>query len=129
MHCHVQQNYFSEYFKKFKLFLRKVLKKNKTFCRIKNNVEKFLWYVDLQYLNVYIFLLDEKKWWETSPLLKTIETTVNSKPLDIETTAYGLLTYSLRGLVKDSLPIVKWLTAQRNQNGGFQSTQVSILVL
>ncbi|KAB7494034.1 Antigen, partial [Armadillidium nasatum] len=66
---------------------------------------------------------DDKKWWERSPLHKTIETNVNSKPLDIETTSYALLTYSIRGLVRDALPILKWLTAQRNQNGGFQSTQ------
>lgn len=58
------------------------------------------------------------------PLDVNLETTVESRPLDVETTSYGLLTYVLRGLTRDAIPIMRWLTRQRNQYGGFQSTQV-----
>lgn len=39
-------------------------------------------------------------------------------------TAYGLLTYTLQGDVASALPVVKWLSQQRNALGGFSSTQV-----
>ena len=45
--------------------------------------------------------------------------------LNIETSAYALLTQILMGRVKYAGPIVSWLTAQRNGQGGFSSTQVS----
>lgn len=40
-------------------------------------------------------------------------------------TAYGLLTYTLLGDVGSALPVVKWLSQQRNALGGFSSTQVT----
>lgn len=40
-------------------------------------------------------------------------------------TAYGLLTYTLLGDVASALPVVKWLSQQRNALGGFSSTQVT----
>lgn len=39
-------------------------------------------------------------------------------------TAYGLLTYTILGDVASALPVVKWLSQQRNALGGFSSTQV-----
>lgn len=42
-------------------------------------------------------------------------------------TAYGLLTYTLLGDVASALPVVKWLSQQRNSLGGFSSTQVTLL--
>jgi len=39
-------------------------------------------------------------------------------------TAYALLTYALQNDASGSLPVAKWLIAQRNPNGGFVSTQV-----
>lgn len=39
-------------------------------------------------------------------------------------TAYGLLTYTVLGDVASALPVVKWLSQQRNALGGFSSTQV-----
>lgn len=45
----------------------------------------------------------------------------------VEMTAYGLLIYLQRGLVQDALPIMKWLISQRNEQGGFASTQVITL--
>ena len=46
-------------------------------------------------------------------------------PIDIETTSYVLLSYIRRGLIAESLPIMRWLIARRNSHGGFISTQVS----
>lgn len=43
---------------------------------------------------------------------------------DVEMTAYALLTYSLRGDVAGSLPILRWLISRQNENGGYSSTQV-----
>jgi len=43
---------------------------------------------------------------------------------EVEMTAYGLLTYTLLGDVASALPVVKWLSQQRNALGGFSSTQV-----
>lgn len=50
---------------------------------------------------------------------------------DIEMTAYALMTYVLLAeddpaLIGQAMPIVRWLTKQRNALGGFASTQVSI---
>ena len=49
------------------------------------------------------------------------------KSLDIEVTAYMLLSYTAFGAqnaIGNGLPVVKWLSAQRNAGGGFSSTQV-----
>lgn len=43
-------------------------------------------------------------------------------------TAYGLLTYTLLGDVASALPVVKWLSQQRNALGGFSSTQVALVL-
>ena len=47
--------------------------------------------------------------------------------VDVEMTSYVLLA-TLNGVdqsrVSSALPIVRWLSAQRNSNGGFSSTQV-----
>ena len=48
---------------------------------------------------------------------------------DIEMTAYALMTYVLGAeedpsLIGQAMPIVRWLTKQRNALGGFASTQV-----
>ena len=51
------------------------------------------------------------------------------RAIDIEITAYALLAHlhmsaDPQNDVHTMLPIVRWLTAQRNPNGGFLSTQV-----
>lgn len=48
---------------------------------------------------------------------------------EVEMTAYGLLTYALLGDVASALPVVKWLSQQRNALGGFSSTQVPLTSL
>lgn len=47
---------------------------------------------------------------------------------EVEMTAYGLLTYTLLGDVASALPVVKWLSQQRNALGGFSSTQVALFL-
>lgn len=37
--------------------------------------------------------------------------------------------YLEAGLITDSLPVLKWLISQRNINGGFESTQDTIMGL
>ena len=47
---------------------------------------------------------------------------------NVEMTAYALLAYTSGGeadAVNKGLPIVKWLSKQRNAYGGFSSTQVN----
>ena len=48
---------------------------------------------------------------------------------DIEMTAYALMSYVLMSakdsaLIGEALPIIRWLSKQRNSLGGFGSTQV-----
>jgi len=60
----------------------------------------------------------------------------DAKPVSIEMTAYALLTQLIRdkrsketdgGVSKDSINIARWLMKQRNQNGGFFSTQDTVV--
>lgn len=53
------------------------------------------------------------------------------KAVNIELTAYAILTKTEKSGVVSALPAVRWLSGQRNANGGFSSTQVctSIAVL
>ncbi|XP_061833863.1 C3 and PZP-like alpha-2-macroglobulin domain-containing protein 8 isoform X1 [Nerophis lumbriciformis] len=48
---------------------------------------------------------------------------------EVEMTAYGLLTFTLLGDVASALPVVKWLSQQRNALGGFSSTQDTCVAL
>lgn len=47
-----------------------------------------------------------------------------ANPIDIEMTAYALLVQAVNGDFAGGMPIMKWVTSQRNANGGFSSTQV-----
>jgi len=50
---------------------------------------------------------------------------VQGKAVNIELAAYALMTYSSLGFGgSKGLPVLRWLTGQRNANGGFSSTQV-----
>ncbi|XP_044296930.1 C3 and PZP-like alpha-2-macroglobulin domain-containing protein 8, partial [Varanus komodoensis] len=48
---------------------------------------------------------------------------------EVEMTAYALLTLTLLGDVASALPVVKWLSQQRNALGGFSSTQDTCVAL
>ena len=47
-----------------------------------------------------------------------------SNPIDIEMTSYALLIHAVNNDFAGGMPIMKWITGQRNSNGGFASTQV-----
>ncbi|CAJ0594163.1 unnamed protein product [Cylicocyclus nassatus] len=51
------------------------------------------------------------------------------RPVDVETTGYVLLSYMLDAETEKGLPLVRWLTAQRNAYGGFSSTQDTVIAL
>ncbi|CAI4223765.1 unnamed protein product [Auanema sp. JU1783] len=51
------------------------------------------------------------------------------RPVDVETTAYSLLSYMTLRDTEKGLPIVRWLTSQRNSEGGFSSTQDTVIAL
>lgn len=42
-------------------------------------------------------------------------------------TAYALMTLVSNNQITDGLPIMKWLLSQQNENGGFQSTQDTVV--
>lgn len=73
------------------------------------------------------FFLDNHKWWDKSIELEDYFYK-ESKTLNVEVTAYSLLTL-LQCVGNDSelLPIVKWLLNQRNDQGGFEGTQDTIV--
>jgi len=48
-----------------------------------------------------------------------------ARSVDVEMTAYGLLTYVLKRDFSGGVPIAKWIVSQRNSRGGFASTQVN----
>lgn len=45
---------------------------------------------------------------------------------DIEMTAYGLLKYAKKKDIQGGYPVLAWLLSKRNEQGGFQSSQVSL---
>lgn len=47
-----------------------------------------------------------------------------SRAIDIELAAYAILVKTEKTGVVAALPIVRWISSQRNANGGFSSTQV-----
>ncbi|XP_054577628.1 CD109 antigen isoform X2 [Eptesicus fuscus] len=49
--------------------------------------------------------------------------------LDIEVAAYALLSHFLQHQVAEGIPIMRWLSRQRNSLGGFASTQDTIVAL
>ncbi|KAG7209379.1 hypothetical protein KM043_015478 [Ampulex compressa] len=73
---------------------------------------------------------EDMKWW-SKPIPKDDKNPWYSLPrsVDVEMTSYALLTYLRRNLVSDSIPVMKWLVQQRNAEGGFASTQDTVIGL
>ncbi|BET03017.1 thioester-containing protein [Nesidiocoris tenuis] len=77
---------------------------------------------------------ESQKYWEKE---KSDEDEKNKNPWDswvpnainVEITSYALLSYLRRGLTTESIPILKWLLAQQNSDGGFSSTQDTVVAL
>ncbi|XP_029178169.1 CD109 antigen-like isoform X3 [Nylanderia fulva] len=70
------------------------------------------------------------KWW-SKPIPKNDKNPHYSLPrsVDVEMTSYALLSYLRRNLVADAIPVMKWLIKQRNTEGGFASTQDTVIGL
>ncbi|XP_052244580.1 pregnancy zone protein-like [Dreissena polymorpha] len=49
--------------------------------------------------------------------------------VDIELTSYVLLSLTIKTDRQNGLPVLKWITAQRNAEGGFSSTQDTVVAL
>ncbi|XP_017758263.1 PREDICTED: CD109 antigen-like isoform X2 [Eufriesea mexicana] len=88
------------------------------------------------YENAAFNLLESKvatkkdiKWWSKPIAINDKNPWYHSLPrsVDVEMTSYALLTYLSRNLVVDSIPIMKWLVKQRNAEGGFASTQDTVI--
>ncbi|KAL1124405.1 hypothetical protein AAG570_001034, partial [Ranatra chinensis] len=73
----------------------------------------------------------EMKWWKRSERESDSKNPHSLLPnsVDVEMTAYAMLTYLNRGLVEDAVPIMKWLVSQQNNDGGFASTQDTVVAL
>uniref|UniRef100_A0A8R1HWJ0 TEP1-F n=1 Tax=Caenorhabditis japonica TaxID=281687 RepID=A0A8R1HWJ0_CAEJA len=52
-----------------------------------------------------------------------------ARPVDIETTSYTVLSYLAQNLTSEAVPIIRWLVSQRNELGGFTSTQDTVMAL
>lgn len=83
-------------------------------------------------ISILIFVsLDGQKWWEKQVPPADAKNIWYSKPnsVNIEMTSYALLAIMQAGLYSNALPVVKWLINQRNEMGGFQSTQDTFMGL
>lgn len=69
--------------------------------------------------------------WSKQMLKSDEKNPYNDQPnaINIEMTAYALQAFIEAGKESDSIPILKWLITQRNENGGFQSTQDTVVGL
>ncbi|XP_035917630.1 CD109 antigen-like isoform X4 [Anopheles stephensi] len=73
----------------------------------------------------------DSKWWHKPIPEVEQKNPWYSRPnsVNVEMSAYGLLAFLEAGLDTDALPIMKWLIGQRNDKGGFQSTQDTVVGL
>ncbi|KAG6796738.1 antigen [Apis mellifera caucasica] len=71
---------------------------------------------DIKWWNKPIPVNDKNPWYYSLP-----------RSIDVEMTSYSLLTYLERNLIADSIPVMKWLVKQRNAEGGFASTQDTVI--
>lgn len=69
---------------------------------------------------IEFFLLVTFKWWD-------ISNGHHSKTFSVEATAYALLTLMTNKANMDCLPIFQWLLTQRNDTGGFEGTQDTVI--
>ncbi|KAL5278584.1 CD109 family protein [Megaselia abdita] len=77
-----------------------------------------------EHLKQKMTIIDGLAFWSTSEDSST-KTSVNN----VEITSYALLAFIEQGKIDEVIPIVKWLISQRNSNGGFDSTQNTVLGL
>ena len=66
------------------------------------------------------------KYWEMVKLTTPSDPWCQPPSVNVEITAYVLLTYIKAGRVIDGLPIMRWLLSQQSSTGGFSSTQDTV---
>lgn len=73
----------------------------------------------------------ELLWWKKQASKSDETSCWTSLPnaINIEMTAYAMQAFVEGGRETESIPILKWLVSQRNKNGGFQSTQDTVVGL
>ncbi|CAM6001992.1 unnamed protein product, partial [Sphagnum balticum] len=75
----------------------------------------------------------EYTWWADDDIPETNLTDKQSAHFfypqsnDVEGTAYALLTLVSRGDIENAIPVLKWLISKQNSNGGFSSTQDTVV--
>ena len=79
-------------------------------------------------LYLLLLLADGKLYWSKQEAPSTSSPSAHhkdtGKAINIELTAYALLTLALNNNTDDGLQVLKWLISKRNPRGGFSSTQV-----
>lgn len=85
----------------------------------------------LYYLDIKAKTANNSKWWARDIPKNETQNPWNYLPksMDIETTAYALLTFLDAGLVEDAIPVVNWIVNQQNSLGGFTSSQDTVVGL
>ncbi|RWS07950.1 CD109 antigen-like protein, partial [Dinothrombium tinctorium] len=73
-------------------------------------------------------------WWSGSlemlePVDKQSSNFFLPKSTEVEATAYALLTLVHRSDIENAIPVMRWLISQQNSNGGFSSTQDTVIAL
>lgn len=73
----------------------------------------------------------DTKWWHKPIPESDSKNPWYGKPnsVNVEMSAYAMLSFLEAGLDTDALPVMKWLIGQRNDKGGFQSTQDTVVGL
>ncbi|XP_027708747.1 CD109 antigen isoform X1 [Vombatus ursinus] len=67
------------------------------------------------------------QFWESS--VSKLSQSWQPSSLDIEVAAYALLAHFLQNRMAEGMPIMRWLSKQRNRLGGYSSTQDTIVAL
>lgn len=79
---------------------------------------------------MYLYISGKIRYWNSkvaqSRKARWVSPNPRARPIDIETAGFALLYYSLEKNYQGGMNVLRWLITQRNPNGGFQSTQVSI---
>ncbi|XP_063437485.1 CD109 antigen-like [Mytilus trossulus] len=85
-------------------------------------------------LGTHAVVRDDMKYWTYASLSSSngnawSSSYMQSTSIDIETSAYALLAYTGRNLPLDGYHVMKWIITQRNSNGGFASSQDTVVAL
>lgn len=71
----------------------------------------------------------KKHWSKVVPDEAKMSQSHQPRSVDVEMTAYALQAFIQTGREAESVPIMRWLVGERNENGGFTSTQDTVVGL